>query len=168
MVSMPVADPLFLSQFDHQLHPHSHHALPKDIADIPAEINDVLESWWSIWQANQMTAFNHIYDDSANLFIAGNQDNVTVVQLRNFKLKLINRVNRSYCQLEQIAIDAKGNSLALSWYIDGDITENNITKRVRIPVQSFLTIKNNKIIDEKLMVDWLAVKKRFQLSDNII
>jgi hypothetical protein len=168
LTRLPTPDPLFISQFDHQLHPESFHALPNDIATLPEGINDAVQSWWHIWQENQLSSFNDIYLATAKISIAGYDEPQTIEQLRNYKLKLNNIISRSYCQLEHIAVDQKGASIAVSWQIDGDFIDGGKTKRIRIPVQSFLTIENNKIIDEKLMIDWLALKKRFSLTKDIL
>jgi len=173
LASLPTPDPLFISQFDHQLHPQSYHASPNDLAELPESMNEAISTWWSIWQANKVSAFNELYHDDATALISGdnatgNSDTSAAQALRQFKLQLVNRVTRSYSQLEQIALDESANALAIAWSIDGDFIDDGVTKRVRIPVQSFLTIKDNKIVDEKLNIDWLALKKRFNLSNDIL
>jgi hypothetical protein len=168
LTRLPSPDPLLISQFDHQLHPESFHALPNDVAALPDVINDVVQSWWHIWQENQLSSFKDIYLPTANISIAGFDEPRTIEQLRSYKLRLNNIISRSYCQLDEIAVDKNGQAVAVSWQIDGDFVDAGKTKRLRIPVQSFLTIENGKIVNEKLMIDWLSLEKRFSLTTSVL
>jgi hypothetical protein len=73
-------------------------------------------------------------------------------------------MNRNYCQLEQLCVDEKQNTVAIQWHIDGDYLENNTIKRIRIPVISVIRLENNLIVEEQFQVDWLAICKGFNLS----
>jgi len=164
---LPSVDPLLISQFDHQLHPQSYHAVPSDICTLPANISSAVEAWWHIWQANQVASFNEIYAKDADIFIAGKDSRQNVEQLRNYKLYLNNRLGRSYCQLETISVDEKNSQVAISWQIDGDFQDIEKTKRLRVSAHTYLTIENGKITAEKLLIDWLAIQKRFQLTTSL-
>lgn len=164
MSLLPTPDPLQLSQFDHQLHPQSYHAMPSDVADLPKEINDTVSQWWSIWQEKQLINIDKVYSSQAKIDIAGMETSQAPSTLRNFQLKLHNRMNRSYCQLEHICFDEAQNTVAVQWHIDGDYLDAGTIKRIRIPVLSLLTLDNNAIVEEQLQVDWLAVCKSFNLS----
>ncbi|WOH35785.1 nuclear transport factor 2 family protein [Thalassotalea fonticola] len=165
---LPTPDPLLLSQFDHQLHPQSYHATPKDVCDLPKDIDNIMSQWWNIWQEKQLASFASLYNDDSQIKLAGSATSCGFHQLRSFHLKLHNRLNRSYCQLENICYDSEQNTLAILWHIDGDYLDVGATKRVRIPMMSFLTIEDNKIVKEQLQVDWLSFTKRFQLHTAII
>ncbi|MFT5635372.1 MAG: hypothetical protein ACI89T_000808 [Cognaticolwellia sp.] len=165
---LPTADPLLISQFDHQLHPQSYHAVPSDICSLPPSIASAVETWWHIWQANQVASFNDLYAKDADIFIAGKESRQNVAQLRNYKLYLNNRLGRNYCQLESISVDEKNSQVVISWQIDGDFQDIDKTKRLRVSVHTHLTIENGKITAEKLLIDWLAIQKRFQLTSSLV
>jgi hypothetical protein len=162
--ALPASDPLLLSQFDHQLHPTSYHASPNDIADLPESLKDTVNKWWIIWQEKQLANFNKIYDSKALIHIAGFGKNEGFDNLRSFHLKLHNRVNRSYCQLETISFNEAQNSVAVKWHVDGDYNENNIIKRIRIPFISILNIRSGLIVKECLQADWLSLCKQYKLA----
>ena len=164
VADLPSPDPLSLSQFDHQLHPQSYHAIPSDICDMPVEVNQVLTQWWDIWQKKNLTSFDKIYHADAQVNIAGIGESQGYIPLRAFHLKLHNRMNRSYCQLEQLCVDEKQNTIAILWHIDGDYLENDTMNRIRIPIMSLIRLENNMIVEEQLQVDWLALCKGFGLS----
>ena len=164
VAQLPAADPLLLSQFDHQLHPQSYHAMPNDICEMPQGINDVVTQWWSIWQDKQFANIENVYQPKAEINIAGFDSNEGLTALRTFQLKLHNRMNRSYCQLENICFDRQQNTVAVQWHVDGDYLDSGEIKRIRIPVLSLLSIDNNAIIEEQLQVDWLAICKSFNLT----
>jgi len=164
IAALPSSDPLFLSQFDHQMHPQSYHAMPSDICDMPKEINQVMTQWWSIWQEKHLAGFENIYHADAEVNIAGFGTSQGYAALRQFQLKLHNRMNRNYCQLEQLCVDKNQNTVAIQWHIDGDYLENNTIKRIRIPVISVIRLENNLIVEEQFQVDWLAICKGFNLS----
>lgn len=168
LLLMPSADPLLISQFDHQLHPQSFHAQPGDVCSLPSNMINIIDAWWHIWQANQVASFNEIYAEDARIIIAGEDNPQNVGQLRNYKLRLNNRLNRSYCQLESIAVDKKHSQVAVSWQIDGDFQDGDKTKRLRLAVHTYLSIENGKITSERFVVDWLAIQKRFQLNNTLI
>lgn len=164
IATLPSPDPLFLSQFDHQMHPQSYHAMPTDVCEMPEGIKQTITQWWSIWQEKHLASFETIYHVDAQVNISGFGTNHGYSALRQFQLKLHNRMNRNYCQLEQICVDEKQNTVAIQWHIDGDYLENNTIKRIRIPVISVIRLKNNLIIEEQFQVDWLALCKGFNLS----
>jgi hypothetical protein len=164
IVALPSPDPLFLSQFDHQMHPQSYHAMPSDICDMPKGIDQVITQWWNIWQEKHLASFEKIYHADAQVNIAGFGTNQGYGALIQFQLKLHNRMNRNYCQLEQLCVDEKQNTIAIQWHIDGDYLENNSIKRIRLPITSIIKLENNLIVDEKFQVDWLALCKGFNLS----
>jgi len=165
---LPIPDPLLVSQFDHQLHPQSNHAKPKDLVSLPSEMAAAVDRWWNIWQASQLAGFDTLYEKSAHVNIAGSGAKNSYEQLRNFRIKLSNALGRSYCQLENICFDPTEKTVAVSWQIDGDYLDNGIMKRIRIPVMSFLTIEDGKISGEKFQVDWLSLSKRFQLQTPLL
>jgi hypothetical protein len=165
---LPTADPLLISQFDHQLHPNSHHAIPSDVCTLSDEMSTIVEAWWHIWQANQVASFNKIYAEDANIYIAGKDYPQNIEQLRSYKLYLNNRLSRSYYQLEAIAYDLNQQQVAISWQIDGDFQDADKTKRLRIEAHTYLTIENGKITAEKILIDWLAIQKRFQLTSPLL
>ncbi|WP_083690240.1 nuclear transport factor 2 family protein [Colwellia sp. UCD-KL20] len=162
--ALPTPDPLLLSQFDHQLHPKSYHATPNDVCDLSSSISDTVNQWWNIWQEKQLASFKNIYSDSAKIQIAGFGSHEGFKQLRDFQLKVHNRMNRSYCQLENICVDKAESSLAVKWHIDGDYIDSGKIKRIRVPVISVLTIENKRIVEEQLQIDWLALYKQYDLS----
>lgn len=164
VAALPSPDPLFLSQFDHQMHPQSYHAMPSDICDMPKDIDQVITQWWSIWQEKHLASFEKIYHADAQVNIAGFGTNQGYGALIQFQLKLHNRMNRNYCQLEQLCVDEKQNTIAIQWHIDGDYLENDIIKRIRLPITSIIKLENNLIVDEQFQVDWLALCKGFNLS----
>jgi hypothetical protein len=164
IVALPSPDPLFLSQFDHQMHPQSYHAMPSDICDMPKGIDQVITQWWNIWQEKHLASFEKIYHADAQVNIAGFGTNQGYGALIQFQLKLHNRMHRNYCQLEQLCVDEKQNTIAIQWHIDGDYLENNSIKRIRLPITSIIKLENNLIVDEKFQVDWLALCKGFNLS----
>lgn len=161
---LPASDPLVLSQFDHQLHPKSYHATPDDIVNLPASMKHTVNKWWTIWQEKQLANFDQIYSSDAQIQIAGFGINENFHKLRSFHLKLHNRMNRSYCQLENISFNEAQNSVAIKWHVDGDYLDNGAIKRIRIPIISIMTIEAGIVIKEHLQVDWLALCKQYKVS----
>lgn len=164
---LPEVDPLLISQFDHQLHPYSYHAQPSDLINLPDSIKETVNQWWHIWQANQMATFEQLYGLESEVVLPGETGQKGYQAIRKFRLVLNNKLNRSYCQLTAITFDESNNSVAALWEIDGDYVYNNNTIRVRVPVLSFLTIEDGKIIKECIQIDWYALMKRFNISKPI-
>tara|TARA_B110000114_G_scaffold101427_1_gene106782 strand:+ start:2080 stop:2943 length:864 start_codon:yes stop_codon:yes gene_type:complete len=164
IAELPSPDPLFLSQFDHQMHPQSYHAVPSDICDMPEGIDQAITQWWNIWQEKHLASFEKIYHADAKVNISGFGTKQGYGALRQFQLALHNRMNRNYCQLEQLCVDEEQNTIAIKWHIDGDYLENNTIKRIRLPITSILQLENNLIVEEQFQVDWLALCKGFNLS----
>jgi hypothetical protein len=164
IAELPAPDPLLLSQFDHQMHPQSYHAIPSDICDMPKDINLLMTKWWSIWQEKHFASFVNIYHADAEVTISGFGTNPGYSALRKFHLQLHNRMNRNYCQLEHMCFDEKQNTIAVQWHIDGDYIENSNFNRIRIPITSIIRLENHLIVEECFQVDWLAICKGFNLS----
>ncbi|PAJ76280.1 hypothetical protein CJF42_00900 [Pseudoalteromonas sp. NBT06-2] len=165
---LPAVDPLQLSQFDHQLHPQSYHAIPSDFCDLPEDTEALLNQWWHIWQEKQFADFELIYNAKSKINIAGLGNSNGYKSLRTFHINMHNRINRSYCQIENICYDSQQNTVAIQWQIEGDYLLNGDIKRIRVPVLSFITIKDNVIVQEQLQIDWLSLCKRFQLTYPVI
>jgi len=164
IADLPSPDPLFLSQFDHQMHPQSYHAIPTDICDMPKAIAQPMTQWWNIWQEKHLASFEKIYHADAQVNISGFGTNQGYGALIQFQLTLHNRMNRNYCQLEQLCVDEKQNTIAIQWHIDGDYLESDTIKRIRIPITSIIRLENNLIVEEQFQVDWLALCKGFNLT----
>ena len=164
MQALPASDPLLLSQFDHQLHPKSYHATPDDITDLPDNVKSTVNKWWNIWQEKQLANFDKIYHNNASIQLAGFGKNEGFNQLRSFHLKLHNRMNRSYCQLENIAFDEVNGSVAIKWHVDGDYLDNGVIKRIRLPFISLIIISDELVEKEYLQADWLALCKQYKVS----
>ncbi|MFT6193347.1 MAG: hypothetical protein ACJASU_000242 [Cognaticolwellia sp.] len=162
--ALPASDPLLLSQFDHQLHPKSYHAMPEDIVNLPVSMKDTVNKWWNIWQEKQLANFDKTYTSDALIQIAGFGISEGFQKLRNFHLKLHNRMNRSYCQLENISFNEIQSSVAIKWHVDGDYLDKGAIKRIRIPVISIITIKDGVVTKEHLQVDWLALCQQYKVS----
>lgn len=162
--ALPASDPLLLSQFDHQLHPKSYHATPDDITELPVSLRSTVNKWWNIWQEKQLANFDKIYHSNAIVTLAGFGKNEGFNQLRSFHLKLHNRMNRSYCQLENIAFDEAKNSVAIKWHVDGDYIDSGVIKRIRLPFISILTINEGLVVKEYLQADWLALCKQYKVN----
>ena len=62
-------------------------------------------------------------------------------------------------QLEQVIAD-ESNAL-VRWRIDADLKTDNGLIRVRLPIATMLTFKENKIVSEYWVVDSIAFEKRF-------
>ena len=163
IAQLPSADPLRISQFDHQLHPQSYHAMPDDLCELPQSMGIVITQWWNIWQHKDLSGLAAIYRQDAKISIAGFDAIQNHIGLRDFQLQLHHQINRSYCQLENICVDKERRTVAISWQIDGDYKLKGAIKRLRIPVISILTIDNNVIVEEQLQIDWLAICKGFDL-----
>jgi len=164
IAELPSPDPLFLSQFDHQMHPQSYHAMPSDICDMPKGIAQVMTQWWNIWQEKHLASFEKTYHADAQVNISGFGSNQGYGALIQFQLTLHNRMNRNYCQLEQLCFDEEQNTVAIQWHIDGDYLESDTIKRIRIPITSIIRLEHNLIVEEQFQVDWLALCKGFDLS----
>ncbi len=164
IAELPSPDPLFLSQFDHQMHPQSYHAMPSDICDMPKDIAQVMTQWWNIWQEKHLASFEKTYHADAQVNISGFGTNQGYGALIQFQLTLHNRMNRNYCQLEQLCFDEEKNTVAIQWHIDGDYLESDTIKRIRIPITSIIRLEHNLIVEEQFQVDWLALCKGFDLS----
>ncbi len=164
ITQLPAPDPLFLSQFDHQIHPQSYHAIPQDVCKMPNGVNQTITQWWNIWQEKHFASFARIYTPNAEINVAGIGSSHGFFALRKFQLKLHNRMNRSYCQLEHICFDSDKASVAVQWHIDGDYLEGDTIKRIRIPVISIIELKDNMIVAEQFQVDWLAICKGYSLT----
>jgi len=168
IAELPSPDPLLLSQFDHQKHPQSYHATPADICNMPKKIEHIIGQWWSILQDKQFTNFETIYHKDAEINIAGFDTKQNYAALRKFQLKLHNRINRNYCQLEQMCFDEKQGTVGILWHMDGDYIESDAVKRVRIPVISLLRLNEELIVEETFQVDWLALCRSFNLPYPIV
>lgn len=164
IAELPSPDPLFLSQFDHQMHPQSYHAMPSDICDMPKDTAQVMTQWWNIWQEKHLASFEKTYHADAQVNISGFGTNQGYGALIQFQLTLHNRMNRNYCQLEQLCFDEEQNTIAIQWHIDGDYLESDTIKRIRIPITSIIRLEHNLIVEEQFQVDWLALCKGFDLS----
>lgn len=164
MANLPTADPIIISQFDHQQHPHTFHAQPSDIAELQ-ENQQLINTWWQLWQCQQFPNIDDIYADDAQINLPSANASNKKQDLRNFILGLSHQLNRSYCQLERIVIDQQNcNNMSISWQIDADIEQNNNKVRVRLPVQTMLIIDQGKITKEEICIDWHAAMKQFNLS----
>lgn len=166
--ALPTSDPLLLSQFDHQLHPKSYHATPNDLTTLPVSMSDTVNQWWNIWQEKQLANFDKIYNSNAQVQIVGIGANEGFHQLRGFHLTLHNRMNRSYCQLENICFNEALHSVAVKWHVDGDYMDNETIKRLRIPFISILTIKDGLVVKEHLQADWLALYKQYKITSPFV
>lgn len=168
MDNLPSADPLVIAQFDHQLHPQSFHANPSDLADLGSN-EDSVNAWWTIWQNQQFPIIKSIYAEDAIVSLPTPNTTNTTTSLRNFILSLGQTLNRSYCQLERVIVDKNNrDKIAIVWQIDADITENGDIIRIKVPVQSFLTLNNGLIKQEQIVIDWHAVMKRFNASTALV
>jgi hypothetical protein len=167
ITQLPSPDPLFLSQFDHQMHPKSYHALPNDVGEMPKGIGSKVTLWWQIWQEKNLASFDKIYSADVDINIAGmnEQQAKGMLAMRKFQLDLHNYISRSYCQLQRLCFDVENNSVAIEWHIDGDSHTGKNIKRIRIPVISIIVFNDdNMIVSEQFQVDWLALCKSYNLT----
>ncbi|WP_099035599.1 nuclear transport factor 2 family protein [Lacimicrobium alkaliphilum] len=161
----PSPDPLVLSDFDQQCHPHTRHAVPADLLTIKGQPVAQLEQWWSIWQRFNLAAVSHLYAADCDWQYPSQQvrkpaDLITLVAMMN------TRLTRSYAQLEKILIDASTQKkVAIGWRIEGDMLDNNGNPiRVRLPITSYLELSSQGITKERLLFDEAAFQKAFAVA----
>lgn len=158
----PSPDPLLISDYDQQIHPQTSHAKPSSILAQDNKHGSVLEQWWEIWQLMQLSHIQTLYRPSAQIYLPGAQQGETPSALFEHVTKLINRLHRHYCQLEQLITDpADPDCIAVKWYMEGDIKSGNSVTRVRLNLMSFLQVDGDKISKEYLLFDDVAFQKQF-------
>ncbi|TRX56762.1 hypothetical protein [Thalassomonas sp. M1454] len=166
--TLPTADPLVITQFDHQLHPQSYHANPSDLANL-ASNKKLIDSWWSIWQSHNFPLIKVIYSEDANINLPTHSTKNNTSELTRFILSLGQSLNRSYSQLERVTVDKdNADKIAICWQIDADINEAGTIHRIKLPIQTFITIENSLILNEEIVIDWHAAMKRFNLNESLI
>lgn len=158
----PSPDPLFISDYDQQIHPQTSHAKPSTLLAQDSKHGTVLEHWWEIWQFMQLSHIQTLYQPSAQIYLPGAQKGESPSALFEHVTKLINRLHRHYCQLEQLITDPNDpDCTAVKWYIEGDIKSGNRVTRVRLNLMSFLQVEDEKISKEYLLFDDVAFQKQF-------
>jgi hypothetical protein len=155
---LPQPDAFVIQDYDQQDHLQNELAKPSNIASLDDEMAKVLDTWWSIWSQAQLSAIEVIYQKNAEINVPESSTSISPVSLFNFVLAKFNRLTRSFCQLESVAIEDK--QVALKWFLDGD--ENG--KKIRAPFITLLTIDNDKISEEITTTDILAYINRFTES----
>ena len=88
-----------------------------------------------------------------------NGEGTTSSSITSWLTQLEGKLHRRYSQLEQVVAD--NNSALVRWRIDADIKTDNGLVRVRLPIVTMLTFKQNKIESEYWVIDALAFEKRF-------
>ncbi|MGY0638001.1 MAG: nuclear transport factor 2 family protein [Paraglaciecola chathamensis] len=160
----PEPDPLQLSEFDPQLHQYTTHAGISDVlyGSLSDALNTKLTAWWQIWQGFDSAGIESVYTGESHLSVNStvvNGEGTTSTSIASWLTQLEGKLHRRYSQLEQVVAD--NNSALVRWRIDADIKTDNGLVRVRLPIVTMLTFKQNKIESEYWVIDALAFEKRF-------
>ena len=158
----PEPDPLQLSEFDPQLHLKTTHAGINDVvaSNTSDKSKALLSQWWQVWQGFDTAGIKELYSDATHISVNSqvlNQEGAPSVT--SWLTQLEGKLHRRYCQLEQVIAD-ESNAL-VRWRIDADLKTDNGLIRVRLPLATMLTFKENKITTEYWVVDSIAFEKRF-------
>ena len=71
------------------------------------------------------------------------------------------RQHTKYPRLSQAQVITDESNALVRWRIDADLKTDNGLIRVRLPLATMLTFKENKIVSEYWVVDSIAFEKRF-------
>lgn len=158
----PEPDPLQLSEFDPQLHLKTTHAGISDVVarNTSDKSKALLSQWWQVWQGFDTAGIKELYSDATHISVNSqvlNKEGSPSVS--SWLTQLEGKLHRRYCQLEQVIAD-ESNAL-VKWRIDADLKTDNGLIRVRLPIATMLTFKENKISTEYWVVDSIAFEKRF-------
>ena len=158
----PEPDPLQLSEFDPQLHLKTTHAGINDVvaSNTSDKSKALLSQWWQVWQGFDTAGIKELYSDATHISVNSqvlNKEGSPSVS--SWLTQLEGKLHRRYCQLEQVITD-ESNAL-VRWRIDADLKTDNGLIRVRLPLATMLTFKENKIVSEYWVVDSIAFEKRF-------
>ncbi|TMO62520.1 hypothetical protein CWC18_09865 [Pseudoalteromonas aurantia] len=157
--TLPTPDAFILHDYDQQNHLQCELVTPTNIANISDKLASLLDAWWSIWSAAQLSKIDSIYEKQANIILSGHEDAIKPSALFEFIMNKYAHLSRIFCQIEKVIVD-KGK-VAVKWYLDGD--ENG--KRIRVPYVSILSFKEGKINQDITIADLCAHKKRYPESD---
>lgn len=161
----PEPDPLQLSEFDPQLHLKTTHAGINDVvaSNTSDKSKALLSQWWQVWQGFDTAGIKELYSDATHISVNSqvlNKEGSPSVS--SWLTQLEGKLHRRYCQLEQVIAD-ESNAL-VRWRIDADLKTDNGLLRVRLPIATMLTFKENKVVSEYWVVDSIAFEKRFGAS----
>lgn len=158
----PEPDPLQLSEFDPQLHLKTTHAGINDVvaSNTSDKSKALMSQWWQVWQGFDTAGIKELYSDATHISVNSQVLNKEGSPSVSSWLTLLEgKLHRRYCQLEQVIAD-ESNAL-VKWRIDADLKTDNGLIRVRLPIATMLTFKENKITTEYWVVDSIAFEKRF-------
>ena len=154
----PNPDPLFLSDYDQQIHPETVHIRPSDL--LPAEHKNIelYDAWWAVWQQHHLANIAGHYQADALVYSSFSCAENALLQRINFMFQF----SRPYAQLIDIYhMPSKPDELAIKWQFEGDIKSYNGVQRVRLPVFTWLNSEQDKIVSEHNLVDLIAFEKQF-------
>jgi hypothetical protein len=158
---LPKSDPIIVSDLDNQLHPTTFHATPSDICELPVKLAETLNSWWQIWQHNNLANFATVYAKNAAVILAGNNEAQSKTALLDCHLALSQALSRRYAQLETVQFDNSLNQATICWTLDGTFNAKNV--RVRQQMLTIITLVDTQIANEVMQFDTLALNQQFAL-----
>lgn len=120
----------------------------------------LLSQWWQVWQGFDTAGIKELYSDANHISVNSQVLNKEGSPSVSSWLTLLEgKLHRRYCQLVQV-IANESNAL-VQWRIDADLKTDNGLIRVRLPLATMLTFKDNKIVGEYWVVDSIVFEKRF-------
>ena len=158
---LPTSDPIIVSDLDNQLHPTTAHATPSDICELSPQTIEALDTWWQIWQINNLANFESLYAKNETVILAGNNETQSKSALLECHLAFSQAFSRRYAQLETVQFDSQLNQATICWTLDGTSNAKNI--RVRQQFLTIISFSGNQIINEVMQFDTLALNQQFSL-----
>jgi hypothetical protein len=158
IMALPEPDPLVIPDYDQQDNLQGEFAIPSSIIRDQSPLSDLLDSWWSIWSDSQLSIIDEVYADAADISLPVSFQQQGQEELFEFVLSIYSKLNRVFCQLEDIVID--GNNAAIKWFIDAD----EQGRKVRLPLITIVKTDGQHITSEITTCDILAFGKRHSHS----
>jgi hypothetical protein len=158
---LPEADPLLISDYDQQQHPHSISVAPGDLVALDERVAGAVAGWWALWQDMQLANLERVYATDARIQVPGMAGDQGVMALRRFCSDWFMRMRRRFCQPESMLVDERDpGKLAMLWHMEGDMSSVDGVQRVRVPMVNLIQVADGKIVRDSLLLDAVAVAKK--------
>ena len=160
---LPAPDPLVISDYDQQEHPHQVDVEPCELVNLDEKTRRALKGWWQLWQNEQLANVRRCYHEDARIQLPGIPGYAGHKDLLGFSSDWFLNLSRRFCQPESVIQDEEhAGRLAILWHMEGDMPGPSGITRVRVPVINLLEIDDGHITREVMITDTLAQKKSLQ------
>lgn len=157
---LPNPDPLLISDYDQQEHPHQVDVAPGDLAQFDDQVGPVLNGWWKLWQNEQLANINRFYAADALIQLPGIPGPASHQEFLGHASDWFLRLSRRFCQPESVIRDQSDPGLvAILWHMEGDMSGAVGIRRIRIPIINILRIEDGRIQRDTMLADPLAARK---------